>query len=98
MKEVFQINVIGNVHLFNLFLPLILKGQAKKIITLTSGFADMEWTNQWDLTPAPFYSMSKAAMNMITAKYSAQYKKDGVLCLSLSPGMVEVGLYKDGMV
>jgi len=98
MKELFHVNVIANVHLFNLFLPLIFKGQAKKVIVLTSGFADMEWTNQYDLTPGALYSASKSAMNMITAKYSAQYKKDGILFLSLSPGMVEVGLYQDGMI
>lgn len=95
MNTLFNVNVIGNVHLINLFLPLILKGQAKKVIVLTSGFADVDWTNKYDLTPGSLYSASKAAMNMITAKYSAQYKKDGVLFLSLSPGMVEVGLYKD---
>jgi hypothetical protein len=33
---------------------------------------------------------------MVVAKYSAQYKKDGVLFLALSPGMVEVGHFKDG--
>lgn len=34
---------------------------------------------------------------MIIAKYSAQYKKEGVLFLAVCPGMVEVGHYKDGM-
>lgn len=34
---------------------------------------------------------------MIVAKYSAQYKADGILFLAISPGMVEVGLYNDGM-
>ncbi|GAB1319905.1 Short chain dehydrogenase [Madurella fahalii] len=95
MRDLFEINVIGNVHLFNLFLPLILKGQTKKVITISTGLADLEFTNKYDVTPGSLYSASKAAMNMIVAKYSAQYKKDGVLFLSISPGMVDVGRYKD---
>ena len=39
----------------------------------------------------PLYSTSKAAMNLITAKFSAQYKKDGILFLSISPGFVDTG-------
>ena len=98
MRELFNVNVIGNIHLFNLFLPLILKGQTKKIIVIASAWADMEWTNKYDLTPGSLYGASKAAMNLITSKYSAQYKKEGVLFLSISPGMVEVGLYDGGMI
>ena len=96
LRELFEVNVIGNIHLFNSFLPLILKGQAKKVITISSGLADMVFTNRYDLTSGPLYSTSKAAMNMVVAKYSAQYKKDGVLFLALSPGLVEVGHFKDG--
>lgn len=30
MREVFDANVIGNIHLINLFLPLILKGEMEE--------------------------------------------------------------------
>jgi NAD(P)-dependent dehydrogenase (short-subunit alcohol dehydrogenase family) len=56
------------------------------------------FTNKYDVTPGSLYSASKAAINMLVAKYSAQYKKDGVLFLALCPGMVEVGHYKDCMI
>ncbi|KAH8904638.1 NAD(P)-binding protein [Coniochaeta sp. PMI_546] len=95
LHDLFEVNVIANVHLFNLFLPLILKGNAKKVIALSSGFADTDFTNKYDLTSGSLYSASKAALNMIVAKYSAQYKADGILFLAISPGMVEVGLYND---
>ncbi|KAK4638730.1 hypothetical protein QC761_704950 [Podospora bellae-mahoneyi] len=92
-REVFEINVIGNVHLFNLFLPLILAGHVKKIVTITSGLADNSFTNQWGATPGALYAASKAAMNTVVAKFNAQFKKDGVLFLALCPGPVEVGHY-----
>lgn len=91
--ELMQTNVVGNIHLFNLFLPLVLKGKTKKIITLSSGMADLEFTNDHDIDIGALYSASKAAMNIIVAKFSAQYKKDGVLFFSISPGMVEVGRF-----
>jgi hypothetical protein len=34
---------------------------------------------------------------MIIAKFSAQYKKEGILFLGLAPGQVDVGQQNDGM-
>lgn len=86
-----RINVIGQIHLFSVFLPLILKGKAKKVIALSSGHADPEMVNKFDVEVASLYTISKAALNMAVAKFNAQYKKDGVLFLALSPGMVDTG-------
>ncbi|RYP59545.1 hypothetical protein DL769_008487 [Monosporascus sp. CRB-8-3] len=94
--KLFKTNVIGNIHLYNIFMPLILKGQAKKVVAITSGQSDMETVRKFDLELAPLYAITKAGLNMLTAKFSAQYKKDGVLFLSICPGMVEVGHYADG--
>lgn len=92
----FQTNVIGNIHLFNLFLPLVMKGKVKKVITISSGHADLNLINDLEIESSALYSASKAAMNVIVAKFNAQYKKDGVLFVSISPGIVEVGHFADG--
>jgi NAD(P)-dependent dehydrogenase (short-subunit alcohol dehydrogenase family) len=84
-------NVIGNIHLYNLFLPLILKGKVKKVVCLSTGMADIELARNFDIALLSLYSASKAAMNVVTAKFSAQYRKDGVLFLGISPGFVDVG-------
>lgn len=57
--------------------------------------ADLDLINDCEVDVAPLYAASKAALNVIVAKFSAQYKKDGVLFLSISPGVVEVGRYAD---
>jgi NAD(P)-dependent dehydrogenase (short-subunit alcohol dehydrogenase family) len=88
---VMDTNVLSNIHLYNLFMPQILKGKVKKVVHISSGLGDMDWVNKYDLSSSALYSTSKAATNMIIAKFSAQYKKDGVLFLSMCPGMVEVG-------
>lgn len=77
-------------------MPQILNGRSKKVVFITSGHADLEFVNNFDIEVAAIYSTSKAAMNMINAKYSAQYKNQGVLFLSISPGMVDVGSFQDG--
>lgn len=91
-------NVLANIHLFNLFMPQILKGKAKKVITISSGMGDMDMATKYDLDMSALYSTSKAAMNMIAAKFSAQYRKDGVLFLSICPGMVDVGHFDNGAI
>ena len=92
-----QTNVVGNIHLFNLFLPLVLKGKMKKVVTISSGHADLDLINEFEVDTSALYAASKAAMNVIVGKFNAQYKKDGVLFLSISPGAVDVGHFNDGM-
>lgn len=89
LSDSFNTNVIGTIHLINLFMSLILKGEKKKVITLSTGFADAEMTARYNLPIAGPYSISKAAVNMVVAKYSAQYAEDGVLFLAISPGSVQ---------
>ncbi|RYO75022.1 hypothetical protein DL764_010594 [Monosporascus ibericus] len=90
-----QTNVVGNIHLFHLFLPLVMKGKVKKAITISTGLTDLDLTNDCEVDTGALYAASKAAMNVIVAKFNAQYKKDGVLFMSISPGLVEVGRYAD---
>ncbi|KAH6646627.1 hypothetical protein BKA67DRAFT_594956 [Truncatella angustata] len=89
--ESIDTNVIGSIYLNNVFLPLILKGKAKKIIAISSGMADVDFINQFDIEIGALYSASKAALNVIVAKFSAQYKKQGVLFIAISPGVVDTG-------
>jgi NAD(P)-dependent dehydrogenase (short-subunit alcohol dehydrogenase family) len=96
-SELFQTNVVGNIHLFKSFLPLVMKGKVKKVIAISSGHADLDFINDLEVENSTLYAASKAAMNVIVAKFNAQYKKDGVLFVSMSPGVVEVGHFDNGM-
>ncbi|KAI0505860.1 hypothetical protein F5B22DRAFT_489952 [Xylaria bambusicola] len=89
----FKVNVLSNIHLLNQFMPLILKGQAKKVIVLSSGHADLDSIRLYDLDVACGYAISKAAMNAAVAKFSAQYRKDGVLVMSICPGSADTGQF-----
>ncbi|RSL90860.1 hypothetical protein CEP52_014433 [Fusarium oligoseptatum] len=86
-----KVNVVGNVHLFNLYMPLVLQGRAKKVIAISSGMSDIEFIRQFDIEPAAPYAVSKAGVNVIVAKFAARYAKDGVLFMSICPGSVNTG-------
>jgi NAD(P)-dependent dehydrogenase (short-subunit alcohol dehydrogenase family) len=87
----FNTNVVGVINTINTFLPLIQKSQVKKVISISTGFADNDLVADFDLYEAAPYSISKAALNMASAKYAARHGKDGILFLAISPGLVATG-------
>jgi NAD(P)-dependent dehydrogenase (short-subunit alcohol dehydrogenase family) len=81
-----DINLLSAVFTTNAFLPLIRKGEVKKIIIISSGMAG---ENVILTTELPFtigYAAAKAGLNAIVAKYAVQLKGEGIISLSLSPG------------
>nr|POE53521.1 putative oxidoreductase [Quercus suber] len=92
----FRVNVMGNVHLFNLFVPLVLKGQTKKVIHIGSANSVLDLVAKQDMFILTPYAASKSAMNIVVAKFSAFYRQQGVLFLSVAPGVVDTEYYRDG--
>ncbi|KZT43097.1 NAD(P)-binding protein [Sistotremastrum suecicum HHB10207 ss-3] len=88
LAESFRVNTIGPIHTSNVFLPLIRKGDLKKIILISTGLADLKATLSVEIDGSAPYSISKAAANMAFAKYAAAVKKEGIVVLSISPGLV----------
>ena len=93
LNELFKVNVVGNIHLLNLFMPLVLKGSSKKVVVLSSGLADQELTVKYGVYENGPYSISKTAVNMAVAKFQAEFEKNGVLFLAMSPGLVNTGQF-----
>ncbi|KAJ7665071.1 hypothetical protein DFH06DRAFT_985760 [Mycena polygramma] len=92
----FKNNTISVVHCTNAFLPLLRNGSVKKVITLSSGVADTEFTLSGGAVGQVGYAISKAALNMVVAKYAAQYKADGFVFLALCPGVVDTSATATG--
>ncbi|KAG6354612.1 hypothetical protein INS49_004630 [Diaporthe citri] len=84
-------NIIGNIHLFNLFLPLLLKGAQKKVVFISSGHADLDLISKYEIDITGPYALGKAATNVVVAKFHAEHAKNGVLFMSISPGVVDTG-------
>lgn len=88
LSTMIKTNVVGNIYLFNLFMPLILRGDAKKVIFISTGMSDIGFSTKLEIEVSSLYTITKAAMNNAVTKFSAQYKKDGVLFLSICPGVI----------
>lgn len=59
--------------------------------------SDPEITLKGEVFEAASYAISKAALNIAVAKFSALYRKEGVLFMSICPGSVDTGNIKIGM-
>lgn len=84
-------NVLGVVKTINVFLPLLRKASQTslaKVITISSGAGSTEFTVKAGFDFAVPYGVSKAAVNMVNAKYAAKFKVENFVFLALSPGMV----------
>jgi NAD(P)-dependent dehydrogenase (short-subunit alcohol dehydrogenase family) len=85
------------------FLPLILTGKEKKIIAISSAMGVPEFVMKSEAIVAVPYSLSKAASNLLVAKYAAELKPQGVKVLAINPGWVAtqagaLGIFVDGVL
>ncbi|KAI0129914.1 hypothetical protein BJ170DRAFT_681398 [Xylariales sp. AK1849] len=53
--------------------------------------ADIDFVANFEIEVAAPYSISKAAVNAAVAKFHAQYAAEGVLFMSIAPGIVDTG-------
>jgi len=83
-----DVNVLGVMYSINAFLPLIRKGNAKKITVVSTGLGELELTQNSNIAFSVQYSATKAATNIVVAKYAAELRGEGIILLALSPGLV----------
>ncbi|GAM42497.1 short chain dehydrogenase [Talaromyces pinophilus] len=91
MHQHFESNVMGNINLFNLFVPLIRNGNLKKVVAISTGLSDLDLIRKLRIANAAPYSITKAALNMVVAKFHAQYADEGILFMAICPGSVATG-------
>ena len=84
-----QTNVLSVLDGTNAFLPLLLAGKEKKLIAISTAFALPEVSLQAQVAMSLPYSASKAALNILVAKYAVELKPKGVKVLAISPGWVK---------
>jgi NAD(P)-dependent dehydrogenase (short-subunit alcohol dehydrogenase family) len=87
-QDCFSTGIFGTMWLTNAFLPLIEKGQEKKIVFITSGMADADVTLKAGVAYAVPYSVAKAGMNMLATKFAIELSSKNIKVLALSPGWV----------
>ncbi|CAL1699759.1 unnamed protein product [Somion occarium] len=89
--DFFKVNTLGVIKTINVFLPLLRNASQKclaKVITISAPAAEIDFNLKTGLSFWAPYAVSKAGVNMVTAKYAARFKDDNLVFLSLSPGPV----------
>jgi NAD(P)-dependent dehydrogenase (short-subunit alcohol dehydrogenase family) len=92
----FGVSLYGTIWVTNAFLPLIEQGEQKKIVYASSGMADLPSIKVTGISYAVAYSVGKAAMNILAAKYAAELQDRGIKVLALSPGWVDTAPKNQG--
>ncbi|RFU30924.1 hypothetical protein B7463_g5405, partial [Scytalidium lignicola] len=83
LLESIKVNVLGVIFSINAFLPLVRKSSKKKIAVISTGLADLEEAQKGGIAFTVSYSSSKAALNMVIARFAVELRGEGVVVLAL---------------
>ncbi|KAF4540697.1 Short chain oxidoreductase protein [Lasiodiplodia theobromae] len=92
LEDIFKINVLGVQYTTSAFLPLLKKGNAKKIIVVSTPLGSINSAPEWKWAQVPAYKISKAAVNMLTVQYALDLEDEGFTVVPLSPGYVKTDM------
>ena len=84
VEETLNTNLYGAWRMAQAFIPLMKKNKYGRIVNVSSGsgaFAEMG-------SGTPAYSISKAALNVLTIKLAHEVQNDGILVNAVCPGWV----------
>jgi NAD(P)-dependent dehydrogenase (short-subunit alcohol dehydrogenase family) len=85
-NDAFDCNVTGVARVTRVFLPLLKKSAHPKVINISSGAGSIGEKEDSKYYP---YSVSKAALNMLTRALAAEFRSKGVVITAVSPGWVK---------
>lgn len=84
-RQTFETNVLGVARVSRAFLPLLEKGVDPRLMNISSGAGSIYHKHDSNHYA---YSVSKAALNMLTRGLAAEFKKHGICVVALNPGWV----------
>jgi NAD(P)-dependent dehydrogenase (short-subunit alcohol dehydrogenase family) len=87
-RTVYETNVFGVVTVTNIFLPLLLRSEAGRIVNVTSLRGSIGADGAWVGQPSMPYSTSKTALNAITVHYARELANTRIKVNGAAPGHV----------
>jgi NAD(P)-dependent dehydrogenase (short-subunit alcohol dehydrogenase family) len=96
MLQIFNVNALGPVRVTQALLPLLRKAKGARVVMITSGLGSIAETLQltsenWNVGFAG-YCTSKAALNMLTAKFAKELADEGIRVNAVDPGLTNTDL------
>ena len=92
LQKTLTTNVVAVHHVTAAFLPLLQKGQQKKIINISSTLGSIGMKDIFAMAPVSSYKISKTALNMLTVQYSVDLAGEGFTVVAVSPGWLKTDL------
>ncbi|GAA6020075.1 hypothetical protein JCM10207_006778 [Rhodosporidiobolus poonsookiae] len=89
-----QTNLYGVIWVTKAVLPFLHKGRGKRIVNVSSVSGSI--ATMGPMRIVPMYGISKAALNMATAKMASTLASDGFTVVAFHPGWVKTEINSDG--
>jgi len=92
LQDVFKTNVGSVQAMTSVLLPLLERGVTRKVINISTILGSIGGSRAYSFSPAHAYKISKAALNMLTAQYAADFAERDFTFLAISPGWLKTDL------
>lgn len=92
LNKLFNINVTGTHMVTTYFLPLLRKGELKKVGNMTSTLGSITLAPTVAEWPLLSYKVSKTALNALTVQYALELQKEGFVFVAMNPGWVQTDM------
>ncbi len=89
LRRTFETNTLGPFRIVQAFLPLVRRGQQKKLIHLSSKMGSVSLN---EAGGAYSYRMSKAALNSLSRNLALELHGDGIISLVVHPGWAQTDM------
>jgi NAD(P)-dependent dehydrogenase (short-subunit alcohol dehydrogenase family) len=89
LRRAFDTNVLGVARVIRAFYPMLAQSQRPRIVNVSSGLGSISTRESYDHFA---YSISKAALNMLTRSIAFELAPKGVTTLAISPGWVRTDM------
>jgi NAD(P)-dependent dehydrogenase (short-subunit alcohol dehydrogenase family) len=85
-NQAFDTNVVGVARVTKAFLPHLRRSAQARVANISSGAGSISEKEDFNYYP---YSVSKAALNMLTRAIAAEFRKEEIVVTAVSPGWVK---------
>jgi NAD(P)-dependent dehydrogenase (short-subunit alcohol dehydrogenase family) len=85
-NQAFDTNVVGVARVTKAFLPHLRRSAHARIANISSGAGSISEKEDFNYYP---YSVSKAALNMLTRALAAEFRQEEIIVSAISPGWVK---------
>ncbi|KAI1267572.1 NAD(P)-binding protein [Xylariaceae sp. FL1019] len=92
LADSMNINVYGVHWTTRAFLPLLRKGQLKKVVSFGTTLSSITLAPSMTFALCPAYKISKAAMEALMVQYALDHEKEGFSFIIVCPGWLQTDL------